>query len=718
MFVPVFVVAGIGLLGGSGFTAYQFRNRPEADFAESAAPVVEAPPLRPATPANPDWPADLGPPPEWLSTLRPVTSAPVQPQNPESVPAATITLPLVSRPTPAGSPKPAAPAKGGGTPDAATALDQEMRNALVGVKLAPVEISIGGLDFTVEAPEGAEVSKSSKSAAIKWGSRFDLRIEIGKVDLSMAKDNWKRGDGDKLRSLVLDTEDTLVGESVGGTAAATKTFHRLLHNVSLAHLEFHFENSKQADDFKPFSLRDCLLMLHCARTVDLYRVSTVPDSVHALQRLGAQVETNPRGQVTSLTLADMPCTDATLAVFPIAKLAPTLENLDLSGAVVSDQGLKHLARLTNLRILILPEKSVAPLNGSGLVYLKALTRLEALGLANTAVTDAGLANLKGLTALKALDLRSTRVTGTGFDDFRGFTNLQILNLDDTPFTDAGMKNVQGMTGLRELRLEETEVTDAGLVYLKGLRNLTVLELSGTPVTGTGFAALHGLTEIQSLGLNQSRFEDAGLEHLAGMRKLRSLGLAGTPVTGNGFVHLKTLTQLTDLHLRQSQVNDIGLGQFPGLPLLETLDLSKTNVTDAGLKSLKRLPGLQSLALENTQVAGTGLDGLRGATALRSLQLGGTQVTDDALVYLKACGNLNALELDGTRVGDAGLVHLKGLAKLEALGLSNTQVGDDGLAFLKGLINLRTLGVQNTKVSKAGVAKLNKALPEVLIDYGN
>ena len=49
----------------------------------------------------------------------------------------------------------------------------------------------------------------------------------------------------------------------------------------------------------------------------------------------------------------------------------------------------------------------------GLVHLAGMTELRRLYLKNTRITDSGLEHLKGLTKLNQLDLRSTKVTDVG-----------------------------------------------------------------------------------------------------------------------------------------------------------------------------------------------------------------------------------------------------------------------------------------------------------------
>ena len=45
--------------------------------------------------------------------------------------------------------------------------------------------------------------------------------------------------------------------------------------------------------------------------------------------------------------------------------------------------------------------------------LEELTKLRALDLSGTAITDAGLVHIKGMTSLTWLDLRRTKVTDAG-----------------------------------------------------------------------------------------------------------------------------------------------------------------------------------------------------------------------------------------------------------------------------------------------------------------
>jgi hypothetical protein len=281
----------------------------------------------------------------------------------------------------------------------------------------------------------------------------------------------------------------------------------------------------------------------------------------------------------------------------------------LSGPQVTDAGLEHLERLTNLTRLDLYGGQVTD---AGLAHLKELTNLAHLCLYKTQVTDAGLAHLKGLTNLRSLGLDGAQVTGTGLADLKGLTNLGYLDLNRTQVTDAGLAHLKGLTNLIHLCLAGARVTDAGLADLKGLTNLEYLELSNTQVRDAGLAHLKGLTKLTILNLNSTRVTDAGVEHLKGLTSLTQLDLNGAPVTDAGLAHLKGLTNLAHLYLYKTQVTDAGLAHLKGLTNLTQLDLNGTQVTDAGLAHLKGLTNLANLDLTGTKVTAEGIAGLKKA----------------------------------------------------------------------------------------------------------
>ena len=185
----------------------------------------------------------------------------------------------------------------------------------------------------------------------------------------------------------------------------------------------------------------------------------------------------------SLYLTGTQITDAGLVHL---KRLTNLESLDLGGTKITDAGLV-LLRGMNLNSLSMPKEAKTDLGLKH--YLAAIEPPTYLNFEDWGITDAGLVHLKRLTNLQSLDLGGTKITDAGLVDLKGITNLLQLDLDETQITDAGLVHLKRLTNLESLYLGGTKITDAGLVYLKGLTNLERLSLDGTPITDAGVAEL-------------------------------------------------------------------------------------------------------------------------------------------------------------------------------------------------------------------------------------
>jgi hypothetical protein len=93
-------------------------------------------------------------------------------------------------------------------------------------------------------------------------------------------------------------------------------------------------------------------------------------------------------------------------------------------------------------------------------------QVAVLNLARTKVTDDGLKAVEPLTNLRRLHLENTKITDAGLAHLKGLTNLEYLNLYGTPVTDAGLANLEGLKNLKALYLWQTKVTPAGVDALK------------------------------------------------------------------------------------------------------------------------------------------------------------------------------------------------------------------------------------------------------------
>lgn len=93
----------------------------------------------------------------------------------------------------------------------------------------------------------------------------------------------------------------------------------------------------------------------------------------------------------------------------IAKLMPYAEvfsKISLPGAVVSDDGLYELSKMSNLQYLYLPKTCI---KGPGLVYLENLPDLKGLNLSYSLLDDAGALRLMHLAQLEKIFIFGTEV---------------------------------------------------------------------------------------------------------------------------------------------------------------------------------------------------------------------------------------------------------------------------------------------------------------------
>lgn len=215
-----------------------------------------------------------------------------------------------------------------------------------------------------------------------------------------------------------------------------------------------------------------------------------------------------------------------------------LEELTLAATSVTDDGLKHLAGLKNLRILAFTETLTETPIDEGLQYLEGLESLEELDLSETIVTDESLKYLARLGRLRVLNLTFTDVTDAGLQHLNALDALEELDLMGTAVTGDTFKYLAKLKSLRSLRLAFTPVSDTGLKQLGGLQRLEYLDLMGTKVTDDGLEYLVGLGRLRFLRLVDTPITDAGLKHLMAMSDLRELEIQDTTVTEQGAAELQ------------------------------------------------------------------------------------------------------------------------------------------------------------------------------------
>jgi Leucine-rich repeat (LRR) protein len=177
-----------------------------------------------------------------------------------------------------------------------------------------------------------------------------------------------------------------------------------------------------------------------------------------------------------LYVGGQPVTDECLAFLG---QSPGLTHLALPRTRVTGTGL-HYLRGRELTVLDLWESRV---DGAGLKTIGEFASLRFLNVRRAAVTDQDLRSLSRLTELRYLDLgRSDSEQGALTDDgvrhLAAFRQLRALGLDGQHIQGTGLAELAVMTELRALGLNHTRVTANSLMSLSSLQNLADLDVPG------------------------------------------------------------------------------------------------------------------------------------------------------------------------------------------------------------------------------------------------
>jgi hypothetical protein len=189
-----------------------------------------------------------------------------------------------------------------------------------------------------------------------------------------------------------------------------------------------------------------------------------------------------------------PISDERLVLF-IRRYGDRIVDLDLSNTGLTDEHLRHLAGLKQLRQLRI-----------GHFDTRDTSRKR---VPRNSVTDRGLAHLKGLTSLGGLDISGLPVTDGGLEAIDDLPNLGALYLDRTLVRGPALSRLKSLPGIAVLYCDGSALTDEGLEHLKGANNLQLLSLVGVPLSGRGLAALKTLPKLNQLNVKKCGlgFED-------------------------------------------------------------------------------------------------------------------------------------------------------------------------------------------------------------------
>jgi len=400
-------------------------------------------------------------------------------------------------------------------------------------------------------------------------------------------------------------------------------------------------------------------------------------------------------------------------------------SLNLDGAKrLTDKGLQHLARMPQLRELILGGE-ITDRGLEALIQLRELRVFQMFWQAK--ITDAGAANLRFCDQLEEVDLLGCNLGDGAIAALAGKPKLRRFK-SGRNVTDDGLamlhqfpafKTWQGdepKFGLMSFSAEPTNLLIDGPLSRKGIDKLRgldgVLGLSffwhTNRLRGDDLQGLEGLSNLAYLGCQDALCDDDAMRHIAAFPKLRMLMGQGAVATdegfkslsrsqtieyfwgrecpnfnGPGFVALSRMPALKGLAVSCKAVDEASLSILPDFPSLR--ELMPMDVSDDGFRHIGRCERLESLILMYCRDTGdVATSHLAGMPNVKKYHAGYTLITDASLELLSRIKSLEEISFEGCKfITDAGIPFLTKLPRLRKISIGGcprvTRTGIEGFA---------------------------------------
>ncbi len=163
----------------------------------------------------------------------------------------------------------------------------------------------------------------------------------------------------------------------------------------------------------------------------------------------------------------------------------SLTVLTLNRSNITDDALRHVGRLSHLLILELNDTLVSD---RGIAHLGGMRELQRLKLgrrrqhAGPWITDDALRTVGRLTNLKEMELRGQDVTNEGLKHLAPLKRLERLDLSETHVTNDGLTELAALKSLKQLSIERCQIDDDGVAALVDHPSLREVYAPRTKIT--------------------------------------------------------------------------------------------------------------------------------------------------------------------------------------------------------------------------------------------
>ncbi|NQT01469.1 MAG: hypothetical protein HQ580_05575 [Planctomycetes bacterium] len=308
-----------------------------------------------------------------------------------------------------------------------------------------------------------------------------------------------------------------------------------------------------------------------------------------------------------------------------------LERLDLPqrDQRITDIGLAHLGKLPNLKCLhvsrshyVDPKMNKEYYTDKGLAELAKCRLLEELNIGSIGITDAGIDHIAKLTNLKRLSLFGCdNMTDKGVAKLCTLKSLTSLNISRAEVTFSGLAQLNSLSNLTRLGVDNLRRAGA-ILDLSGLINLEKLSLgfehySEDAFIDTDLMGLTNLKKLKWLQIGPRNYTDKGMAYLAQLPNMERLGIGGDGLTDEGLKYLTNMKNLDHLSIftrfdaskrdfgSGGNITDKGLREFGKIKSLRFLNIyTDSKLSPAALQRLRReLPNLFYLRINGRNALG-------------------------------------------------------------------------------------------------------------------
>jgi Leucine-rich repeat (LRR) protein len=260
-----------------------------------------------------------------------------------------------------------------------------------------------------------------------------------------------------------------------------------------------------------------------------------------------------------------------------------LRSIRLYGANLTPEVIGAIAKITQLQVL---DVLWSTADDNALPQLAKLVNLRQLLLDCENLTDEGLGCLAGMKRLRILRIftpQNPRIAPDRSGIQSKFTGGKV--------TGSALRHLRGCKDLRKLIICYHPLTDESLKHIGACSSLRELDLGSTPVSSKGVAHLTSLTRLRKLVLSETSVDNEGIKQLATLKKLQGLDLSFVQGVNNDTLKLLCpFKEIVSLDLSFTNIDDEGIPDLIELGKLKHLryfHVSETKITEKGRRVLKR-----------------------------------------------------------------------------------------------------------------------------------